>query len=974
MAPDLQLLAQQASNVTNVIDRNVGQESATSDLPDIHTEEPILSTHSPGTQALSDKINGTTLDKVGPTTIAGAVAPEEEIESFPDLIEDPLQDEHTSAWHQSQYSDTTYGASQLYPNESVAESEEPQIQAFAKLEFDDGEFYMNTYAVELGRDIQAAREAYERESDAREGSSSKSGKRNPSKGGSTKSDKPRRENGSGLQGSIASEGEGVIVDQHQSDGGKKTKRKKAKSWSSSSRPFSRKSSMQSSLPKFNYNALAMASLMDHSVGVNGFATEAVMPSPELIPLIPIHPPTMPEGASPGHKSISRKHAKIAFNFQEHLFQVEILGRNGGFVDEEWYPPGHVAALVNGSTIQIGGVTIRFVLPDVPLGETGAGMGIEMGDDPLTGGRLSFDMAESSEEESEEEDEQEDDTSEIKEEREEPVISRTRGKAKKTTEAPPPVLTKRKGPGRPPKNGIISKREEALLKKQAREEARAEAEGKPAPGKGKIGKDTKEVKQEESSVQPNGKRKYVKRKRAGGTEDPQAVRESTEHTDTVPPELTLPPKPAKEKKPPKPPRSPSPVFDESKMTPEQLAKPQSSYVVLIHEALTNAKTGLSLPQIYRAIERRYPYFKLRVQTQGWQSSVRHNLSQHAAFRKIERDGKGWVWGLVPEVSIEKEKKRRTTPPPVSQQHYYPPNPMMQHPFPYPGMPPSHGHMPPGPYGMHSAMQPGRMPYPPPPRPGFPPPLVNAQSESTYRSPYQSTPPPATAQTTPQLQPPAHTNGANGNYPTPISQPLPSQLPGNYYQSKVSGPSTSPSPHPPQHSASSVAPNNGKHQQDVNQAVSKFKTALIHNMADKTRGEILVTSAINRVLGIQAKSSLSKEEEDPDEQAIMTTFSSMLGTLSKQNMEANKQDTLGSPGGNASPGPGANAQTMEDPSTTAVAAANAAKIALTTGDTPKTSAPGNEDAIHSDQGTKRPLGASDRDEAGDANEREAKRIAS
>ncbi|KAK5686715.1 hypothetical protein LTS12_029029, partial [Elasticomyces elasticus] len=40
---------------------------------------------------------------------------------------------------------------------------EPRIQAFAKLEFDDGHFYCNTYSFILGRDVRAARAAHQRE-------------------------------------------------------------------------------------------------------------------------------------------------------------------------------------------------------------------------------------------------------------------------------------------------------------------------------------------------------------------------------------------------------------------------------------------------------------------------------------------------------------------------------------------------------------------------------------------------------------------------------------------------------------------------------------------------------------------------------------------------------------------------------------------------------------------------------------------
>lgn len=996
---DLQMLAQQTSEVLDPPNGNVEKtlEDVSLKLSAASIVVPISSTNGPSSQHFSAthdiaNMNGSIRD-TSLSGLARSTSAEQGNASSPDLIHQQFQDEPTPSWRQSQHSDVTYGASHQHPAESIAESEEPQIQAFAKLEFEDGQFYMNTYAVELGRDIQAAREASERELDAGGASPPKLEKRSASRGGSTKSERSRKQDGRSIQSSVAGEDEDIIVNHHWSESGKKSKGKKSKSWSSSSRPLSRENPVQvapqrTKEQKIDYNALAMASLMDHSKAINGFAMEAPMPSPDLVPLIPIHPPTMPDGNAPGHKSISRKHIRIAFNFTENLFQVDIMGRNGVFIDEHWYPPEDVVPLVNGSMIQIGGVGIRFVLPDVPLGETGADMATGIGDDRLAGERLSLDMAESGEEESEEDivDEVEGkNMPRVKQETDEGLeLSRTRGKGKKKTEAPPPVAKKRKGPGRPPKNGIISKREQALLARQAKEEAKAKVDGKAVLVNGKNGKESTELRQQESLFRPNGRRKYVKRTRAGGTENPQAVRESTEHTDSVPPEqgytATLPPKPTKEKKPAKPPRSPSPVFDESKMTPEQLAKPQASYVVLIHDALTNSKTGqMSLPQIYRAIERQYPYYKLRVQTQGWQSSVRHNLSQHPAFTKIERDGKGWMWGLVPEISIEKEKKRRMTPPPhVSQQHYYPPNPVMQHPYPYPGMPPSNGHMPQRPYEMHAGMQHGRMPYPPPPRPGFPLPLVNAQSESTYRSPYQSTPPPAASYTTPQNQQLPQTNGANSHYPTPLSQPPTSQRSGDYEQSNSPGPYKLPSPLPQQPHTSSVpsvvslkAPNDVHLQQDVNQAVSRFKHALINNMDDKVQGEIIVTSAINRVLGTQDKSSLPGEE-NPDERTIIKIFSAMLGDLSKQNSETKEQFPHSTPPTDAIPSLNASTQNPETPTATAIAAEKAAKIALANGTLPAASASCDIEATESSRGTKRPSD-SDMNGLGPEDQRVPKRIA-
>ena len=966
----LQQLAQQASQFTNLSNGIV--EPNSDEHPREGSTNITTATTDSDPQHLNDVDTGTASfprDATAPSRTsenAGEVRNGADAQTtfpFTDVAEadDALG---ASYWNGDLNGDGSFAATQLNTAPSTPESEEHQIQAFAKLEFDDGEFYMNTYAVELGRDIHAAREAFERDLQAREGTDSTPRKQSDSHGrGSIASERVKQEDEGNPTGSVASESGGVVADHNGLELGRKSRRKKYKSSTPSSHQLSRKSSMQLPAKKTDYNALARRSLMDPS-NTNGFGLDSLMPSPDLTPLIPIHPPSSAEGGPIGHKSISRKHIRIAFNFEKHYFQVEIIGRNGCFVDDEWYATGVVQPLVNGSIIQIGGVGIRFVLPDVPVGETGAEMG--MGTDLLT---ASFDPEYSSERESQEEDEEDaDDDDDGKDEaEEEPELVKTRkGGKNKAEPPPPPPVPKRKGPGRPPKNGIISKREQALIAKKAREEAKAAAERKVR--KGKNSKDTKASKPDDTSLQPNGKRKYTKRKRAGGTEEKQGIRESTEKTDSVPPEqnyaATLP-KPAKEKKPPKPPRSPSPVYDESTMTPEQLAKPQSSYVILIHEALSNSKTGqMSLPQIYRAIERRYPFYKLRVQTQGWQSSVRHNLSQHPAFRKIERDGKGWMWGLVPEISIEKDKKKRATPPPISQQHYYQgPATMMQRPYPYHTMPPMSGQMPPVSYGMH----PGMAPLPPYGRPGFPLPLA-AQSESTYQSPYQSTPPPAATQPPPQAQQPSITNGVNaasGHYSTPSCHPQAQQsegIAGTVGPSSIASPSPYSQQNKPSNEHSGTLKENNNNL-DVSQTITRFRSAFINTMDDKIMAEKLVTSAVNRTLGIQPASTKECREQDPREADIMKALANMLGELSKKNMEAknHSSNSLIPPTKHESASEG-DSSSFPETSAAAVAAELAAKTALSNG---------NATASDIKSGSKRPLENGDiRDFA----QPEAKRVAS
>ena len=979
---DLQSLAQQASNVAaqsdGIIDRD--QEDVVLDVaPAIQMAPPPMPRDSELETPVSDKAN---VPVRSLQEAMGGGSSESTTKVFPDPTNEHIRDEQASDWRPNQDSYGIQWASEQYQTESMEESlDEHQIQAFAKLEFADGVFYMNTYVVELGRDKEAARQAEERRFEEGAGAGASSGSRSRKKGvsraGSVKSDRSRRSSSQFAADGLLNENGTVAVDHDRSES-KKEIRKKSRSESSPSQSYSRNNSMHSLMPNTDYNALAMASLMDLSGEPNGYPEVNPMPSPKVVPFIPIHPPPFPEGMTMGHKSISRVHIRIFYNFRIRQFQVDIIGRNGAFVNRIYYPQGEVISLSSGNFIQIGGVVIRFVLPDVPESDK-APQG-DRSSNSLSDGQIGVDMTDSEEEVGEQEtgdellEEEARSEASLKSQvshkaREAPP----RGRGKKKVEAQLPIQTKRR-PGRPPKNGVISKREQALQVRQAREEARAKAEDKVVKpsrqGKGKNSKDRTANNKVEPSTQPNGKRKYTKRKRAKDTEDQQIVRESTEHTDSVPLEqnyvAVLPPKPTKEKKPPKPERSPSPVFDESKMTAEQLAKPQSSYVILIHEALTNSKDGkMSLPQIYRAIERRYPFYKLRVQTQGWQSSVRHNLSQHNAFRKITRDGKGWLWGLVPEVSIEREKKRRATPPPPTQHHYYPPNPMAQRPYPYPGMPLPNGRLPPMPYGMPNGMPQSPMPYPPPFRPGFPLPILNATTESTYRSPYESNPPPTSPQVPPHPPQEPHQqrntnmNSQNSYPPIPVFQPSNQTSNNNGDYGNSNNP---PASHPP------AAPGSTSTNNHVEQAINKFKTALTNTMDDKVHGEKLVTSAVNRVLGAQSKSSF--EQEDPNEKTIMDAFSNMLGDLSKKkNAEAKQQqDPPFTP-----PALTAILETTNPkpqmPTATAVAAEQAAKIALANGEgaSNAVSQPGQNPELNSGS-SKRPL--DDQDEG----RPEAKRAAS
>lgn len=62
------------------------------------------------------------------------------------------------------------------------------------------------------------------------------------------------------------------------------------------------------------------------------------------------------------KAISRRHAKIFYNFGTQRFELSILGRNGAFVDDLFMEKGMTIPLTNGTKIQIGDIAFSFILP------------------------------------------------------------------------------------------------------------------------------------------------------------------------------------------------------------------------------------------------------------------------------------------------------------------------------------------------------------------------------------------------------------------------------------------------------------------------------------------------------------------------------------------------------------------------------------------------------------------------------------
>lgn len=691
--------------------------------------------------------------------------------------------------------------------EMVAERRE--IEAFAKIEFEDGNYYITTYACELGRDAFAYRAALLRAEETRQA------EQNPTQSSSGRRSEgiPRPEN-SQVQGSVVSEagGFGGVDERPGMNGadpdGAHPNHSHSSEPSAGSVVKPQEVLINPPLIPFDYHK--MAELQAQAENENDLENDNEQPAPVTAdhipdahncPLIPIHAMrNFQKSEVENHRSISRRHVKIQWDFDKDCFMLKVLGRNGAFLDDQYVQRAAVKRLRDGSRIQISNVWMTFRLPNQKASP--------ISDDSERDDRDQVSPALRS-------------TSLTSNEQDRSLSPSRSGKTRtkitlNTGSRPAPLMPdlsigpdgqpfppRKRGPGRPPKDGIMSTRE-----RREREKALKLAEAKAANGgttpppnlKGKFPKPP--IKEEVVKEEPKGeRRKYKKRKRPG--EDGDIIQSIEGGEVEVPSEAEKPPlKKARASK------SPSPDYPPAdSLTEEQLARPSEPYARLIYDILLDIHPkALPLKQIYRALKLKFPFFVHRVDSEGWQSSVRHNLNQewNKLFEKGEKEGKGFAWKAIPGALQPQAERRRAAqqaaaakpkPAPAPRQHPQGPPPPLnwQNSTPYSqpnGMPPrgppppffvqgQHGPVPPPPNGM---------PWPPQPPPGsIPPPgsalgnpapgLSNPNSQPFYGPPQpglapyqpQQTPQQPTQQTGPPRPIPANNQAAGAGTTTAVPPP-------------------------------------------------------------------------------------------------------------------------------------------------------------------------------------------------------------
>ncbi|QNP97124.1 hypothetical protein B0I72DRAFT_133287 [Yarrowia lipolytica] len=344
------------------------------------------------------------------------------------------------------------------------------------------------------------------------------------------------------------------------------------------------------------------------------------------------------------KAISRKHAKIFYNFGTQRFELSVLGRNGAFVDDVFVETGSTVPLKDGTKVQVGTIPFSFVLPSLPDHTTGSPTPINPADAlSMRSNNIRVLSRQGS-----------------------PAIVSPRKKSTGSSNSKQSTKSATGSPGTP----VLDPLDYNLPTEVT--EANASSSS------------VNLFEQENSKYTENMDVKYDSDKYSDKYDLPlddmdldDAVDASLSDLQPVYPtgsQYNMPSQQQhqhnqhqqsnmqpgnmfqQQKPQSKPRKQPKREYQLHEIPEEYRTKPNFSFSHLIATALEQAPDkGVSLAEIYRSIQEIFPYYKYC--PHGWQNSVRHNLSSSKTFRKVSKEGKGWLWGIDREWCAERDRQKR-----------------------------------------------------------------------------------------------------------------------------------------------------------------------------------------------------------------------------------------------------------------------------------------------------------------------------
>ncbi|AOA65234.1 Ribosomal protein (RP) transcription regulator [Komagataella phaffii] len=322
------------------------------------------------------------------------------------------------------------------------------------------------------------------------------------------------------------------------------------------------------------------------------------------------------------KSVSRRHAIIHYNFAAQRFELSVLGRNGAFINDTFVESGITLPLSHGTKIQIGTIEFRFLLPSSKSRERSKSPSKQI--NPVDAVQLKTNLYKNSSK----------------------ALHNSRGNLSSLSET---------------EKDVSKSDDDVKLDERRKLSSNVLSTATP------VGSSSSSTPKALNLSVSNPNDFDVNAPTRSGISIAQQVTEALQtaavNPQSYPPPINQPLDAValanlKKKEPrKKQPKQPKKVYTLEEIPPEYRTKPACSYSTLIATCLRARSTekGMSLSEIYKAIQEIYPYYKYC--PDGWQSSVRHNLSLNKLFKKVSKEGKGWLWGLDEEYCAEKEKVKK-----------------------------------------------------------------------------------------------------------------------------------------------------------------------------------------------------------------------------------------------------------------------------------------------------------------------------